>query len=278
MTSVRAATADALRSAGYEILPFARTFENVLENVPRSTPLTVTASPPRGIGATVDLAVRLAAAGYDVAPHLAARMIADEHELSDVLARLAEAGVTSLFVVGGDGEPRGDYRDALPLLRAVRESAHDFTDIGIGGYPEGHALIPGSTLLQALREKAELANHVTTQICFDPAAIAAWAAELEREAITLPIRVGLPGAVRRQRLIRISAAIGLGDSARFLQKQKSLFWRFFLPGGYSPNRLITGLEPAVAGPSPVTAFHLFTFNELRATEAWRRELLDRYDS
>ncbi|MFD0660865.1 hypothetical protein [Thermocatellispora tengchongensis] len=92
----------------------------------------------------------------------------------------------------------------------------------------------------------------------------------------LPVRVGLPGAVTRQKLIRISAGLGLGQSARFLNKQQNLLWRFFLPGGYSPNRLVERLAPHVAEPGgPLAGFHFFTFNELDKTESWRRRMLER---
>jgi methylenetetrahydrofolate reductase (NADPH) len=55
-----------------------------------------------------------------------------------------------------------------------------------------------------------------------------------------------------------------------------MFWRFFLPGGYSPDRLIEGLTPALGHPdNNLQGFHIFTFNELGATEAWRRGWLAR---
>lgn len=272
----RSTLRSAFQTLGYEVLPFKGTFDKISQSVPKSVHLTVTASPPKGIEATVDLATRLAEAGYSVAPHLSARMIADQRQLVDIVQRLNGAGISGLFVVGGDGEPKGTYTDALSLLRAIHESEHRFTDIGIGGYPEGHALIEPHALNAAMDEKAALAQHITTQICFSPEAISAWALGIQRRGINLPVRVGMPGAVSRQKLIRISASIGLGDSARFLQKQQSMFWRFFLPGGYSPNRLIQGLKPALASDSLVQGFHIFTFNELQATEEWRQRMLQRY--
>lgn len=94
--------------------------------------------------------------------------------------------------------------------------------------------------------------------------------------MSLPVRVGIPGAVSRQKLIRISAGLGLGQSARFLKKQQNLLWRFFLPGGYSPNRLVTGLISSLERPgSQIRGFHVFTFNELEQTEAWRQDWLRR---
>lgn len=272
----RSSIADAFHRLGYEVLPFKGTFENVLENVPKTTHLTVTASPPKGIAATIELATKLAGEGYSVAPHLSARMIADKHELNDILDSLVGAKISSLFVIGGDGDPKGSFTDSIQLLRAIRDSDHSFADIGIGGYPEGHALIPAPALMGALKEKAKLADHITTQICFNATTITSWADSLVHQGVDLPVRVGVPGAVSRQKLIKITGSIGLGDSAKFLRKQKNMFWRFFLPGGYSPNKIIAGLKPALTSASTVQDLHIFTFNELKATEAWRRQMLDRF--
>ncbi len=70
--------------------------------------------------------------------------------------------------------------------------------------------------------------------------------------------------------------LGLGQSARFLRKQQNLFWRFLLPGGYSPNRLVERVTPAFAAPdSSLVGLHIFTFNELEKTQAWRSQWLQR---
>ncbi|NAZ88330.1 5,10-methylenetetrahydrofolate reductase, partial [Kineococcus sp. T90] len=170
-----AALRRALAGAGYEVLPFAGTAEAVLAHVPRTVPLTVTASTKRGTAATLALTERLSAEGYRVAPHLSARMLRDGAELREVVDRLRAAGTTSLFVVGGDAHGAGEFPDALALLRALGELDHPFTDVGVAGYPEGHASLGAAALERSLAEKAPLAHHVVTQICFDAAAIVAWA-------------------------------------------------------------------------------------------------------
>ena len=46
------------------------------------------------------------------------------------------------------------------------------------------------------------------------------------------------------------------------------------PGGYSPERFVTGLLPDLAAPErKVTGLHVFTFNEIEPTERWRQETL-----
>lgn len=263
-----------LENASYEVMPFAATEESVLAHVPKAIRITVTASPNRGVEPTIALTESLSRQGYTVAPHLSARMLADEDELRDIVARLSAAGVPTVFVIAGDGEPAGKFSDALEVLQALDRIGHGFTDVGIAGYPEGHPAISDEALWQALLEKSRYADHIVTQVCFDAATTVSWAREVKRRGVDLPIRVGMPGAVTRQKLMRISARLGLGDSARFLKKQQNMFWRFFLPGGYSPKKLINGLRPHLsADDTTIRGFHVFTFNELERTEAWRLKML-----
>jgi methylenetetrahydrofolate reductase (NADPH) len=274
----RATLNGVLSNMGYEVLPFKKTEENVVQFIPKSVRLTVTASPPKGIEATIALAERLAGHGYSVAPHLSAKMIRDSVQLGEFVQRLTAVGIDSVFVVGGDAEtPAGEYTDALSLLKSLDTIGHSFRDVGIGGYPEGHHFIPLGVLDGAMKEKAALATYVATQICYDAPAIISWSRRMKSEGVTLPIRVGMPGAVSREKLLRISLASGVGDSLKFLQKQKGMFWRFFVPGGYSPNKLISGLKPVIgAADNNIQDFHIFTFNELEGTEAWRLKMLQRY--
>ena len=278
--SPRAALARALRDASYEVLPFRRTEEAVLAHVPREVPLTVTTTEARGLDPTLDVAGRLAGHGYTVAPHLAARLVRDEAHLTDIVARLREARIDGVFVIGGDAaEPAGPFPDALSLLERLQSVGHPFRTIGIAGYPEGHARIPDHVIDEALRRKATHATYVITQMCFRAQATAAWAKAVRDRGTHLPVRVGIPGAVNRQKLVRISAGLGLGQSARFLAKQQNLIWRFFLPGGYRPDRLLDGLAPELARSDSILAgLHVFTFNELEKTEAWRQHRLARLEA
>jgi methylenetetrahydrofolate reductase (NADPH) len=271
----RASLKKAFQGLGYEVIPFKRTEQDVLAHVPREVPLSVTASPAKGQDATVDLAVRLVGHGYTVAPHLSAQQVRDRAHLADLVARCREAGITHVFVIGGDPtDTPTEFRHAHDLLVALHEVPHGFTDIGIGGHPEGHPAVSEEVLFQALRDKAALATHITTQIVFDPKVILGWARALRRHGIDLPVHVGVPGAVHRQKLLRVSGGLGIGESAKFLKKQQSLLWRFFVPGGYSPDKIIRGLAPHIGQPDNTLAgFHVFTFNDLAPTEAWRQRTL-----
>ncbi len=272
--------AEFLRHPGYEVIPLQGTEEAVVEHVPRDIALTVTASPGKGTLATIELAERLAGHGFGVTPHLSARLIRDRTELGEILQRLHEAGIRRAFVVAGDvDEPAGEFEGAAGLLRTMSEIGHDLDEVGITGYPESHPKISDEMTIQAMYDKVPYATYIISQICFDAEVISDWARRVRSRGVRLPIRVGMPGYVNRQKLLRISASIGLGESARFLRRQRNWLLKMFLPGGYSPDRLIEGLKPGFADPeSNIRGLHIYTFNEVQTTEAWRREMLERAET
>lgn len=275
--AAKAAMAHALRNTTYEILPFRSAEEKVLAHVPTNIALTVTTTEAKGLGPTIALATSLSERGYQAAPHIAARLVRDRAHLVDIVQRLRDSGVDRLFCIGGDAaEPVGTFPDALTLLQGLQEIGHPFTSVGIGGYPEGHGLISDELIEHALEAKAPYATQIITQLCFNAATTVRWAHGVHSRGVQLPVRVGIPGAISRQKLIRVSAGLGLGQSARFLKKQQNMLWRFFLPGGYSPDKLIEKLTPAfVQDDNSLQGFHVFTFNDLDSTEAWRQAWLAR---
>lgn len=267
--------AELLEASRYEVIPLDGVEEKVLAHVPRDVTVTVTASPRKGLDPTLDLVTRLGGHGYSVVPHLSARLIRDRAHLVEVVARLREEGVDETFVVAGDAsEPAGAFAGAADLLHALAGMEHSFARIGITGYPESHPLIDDETTIAAMFEKAVYATSITSQICFDAAVTCGWVERVWERGTRLPILIGIPGVVGTAKLLRVSAAIGVGDSARFLRKYGSTVGRLLMPGAYRPDKLIRGLEPCLADPErKVVGFHVFTFNELEATERWRRERL-----
>jgi len=163
---------------------------------------------------------------------------------------------------------------AFELLSAMADLGHHFERVGIGGYPEGHPVIDDDTLLQAILDKRAFATYVVTQMCFDPAAILDWIKDIRRRGIDLPVYVGLPGAVERKKLLRISMKIGVGDSARFLTKHTNVLTEFLKSGRYSPEKLVKDLAPYVGDRDyNIAGFHIYTFNQVQSTEQWRQKML-----
>ena len=268
---------DAVRRAllhpKYELIPL----KNVLDQtrfLPDGAVVTVTASPQKGMMATIDLAIELKNLGFEAIPHLSARLTADRTELEVMLKRLDETEIRNAFVVGGDAEEPGEFFDGLELLTAMEQIGHGLTEIGVPGYPEGHHIVDMPTITRALHDKLPYATYVTTQMCFAPDAIRDWLAGLRQEGVGLGVYIGIPGVAELKKLIAISMRIGVGASAGFLAKNKSLAGRLVRPGGYSPDDLIVALAPLLADPvANIHGFHVYTFNGVETTEAWRREML-----
>jgi methylenetetrahydrofolate reductase (NADPH) len=256
------------------VLPLDGIEEQVLEHVPRDVTLTVTVSPTKGLETTLGLAERLVGHGYTVVPHLSARLVESQEQLAELVARAAGLGIRDVFVVAGDApEPHGPFDGAAALLDAMAELGHPFEEVGITGYPESHPLIDDATTIEAMFAKERHATYITSQVCFDPGVTAGWVEEVWARGTRLPIYVGVPGAVSRAKLLRVSTRIGIGDSLRFLRKHGSFASRF-LHGGFSPDPLIDGLGPLLTDPErKLAGFHVFTFNDVEDTERWRRHRL-----
>jgi methylenetetrahydrofolate reductase (NADPH) len=259
------------------VIPLDGVEQELLRRVPLDLTVTITSSPTRGPGPTLALAERLAGRGYRVVPHLAARLIKDRAELRKLLARIEAIGARDVFVVAGDiSQPLGPFEGAAALLQEMAELGHGIEQVGITGYPESHAFISDETTIQAMFEKAPYATYIVSQICFDPAMIAAWLRRVRDRGVELPVYVGLPGPVDPVRLLRLSRRIGLGESARFLRRHGSWLRRLTLPRGYRPGSLLEHLAPELAMPrNRVVGLHFFTFNEIEQAEAWRRSELVR---
>jgi methylenetetrahydrofolate reductase (NADPH) len=268
---------DWLSRPRFEVIPLADAAQQVCDAVPTEVTVTVTASPSRGIDATLDLSFTLAAHGYRVVPHLSARLVQDAAQLKDILARLQGAGVREVFVIAGDvPHPAGEFPGALPLLEAMAELGHGLERVGIAGYPESHPFIDDDVTIQSMWDKRHYATHIVSQVCFDPKTLGEWVRRVRRRGVHLPIYVGLPAPIDRLRLMRIAAKIGIGESTRFLRGHSSWLRRLVLPGGYSPNRFLAGLLPYTVDPSSALAgLHVYTFNELERSERWRVEAIRR---
>ena len=266
--------AQSLAHARFEIIPI-KGVEAQLGSLPPGQTVTVTASPTKGLAPTLEIAAELAARGHRVVPHISARLVSGRDELTAILARLAALGITEVFVPAGDAEvPAGPYEGAADLLEDMAAIGHHLTSIGITGYPESHAFIPDMTTISAMARKAPYATYIVSQICYDPATIRQWVADVRARGIELPIHLGIPGVIDRAKLLRVSLRVGLGDSVRFLRKQHEVATHLLT--GYTPDELIAELSDLLADPgSGIAGWHLFTFNEVERTEQWRQDLLTR---
>jgi methylenetetrahydrofolate reductase (NADPH) len=259
---------ETLEAARFEMLPL-RGAREAAAALPAGETVTVTASPRKGIEASIELAASLAAAGMHAVPHLAARLVTGRAHLAGLLDRIAGAGIQEVFVVAGDEPaPVGPYPDALSLLREMAELGRRPARVGITGYPERHPLISDEATVEAMAEKSPLADYIVSQICFAPETTAAWVADVRARGVGLPIYLGVPGAVELSKLLRIALRVGIGDSMRFIRAQHGVVGKML--GRYSPSDIVDALASYLADPRyGIAGWHLFTFNEIDKTLAWR---------
>lgn len=259
-----------LHEAYMEIFP-APGIETKLEVLEKNAYVAVTCSPTKGVDETLELTEKLVRSGYRVVPHIAARNVRNRKHLVEIMATLANLGIESLFVPGGDrSEPLGEFGTALELLRAVGELDHQLRYIGVGAHPEGHPKVDGKTLLDQLLQKQQFANYMVTQMCFDATALGKWLDEVRALGVTLPVWIGLPGVIERSRLLKTSLRIGVGDSLRFLRRNTRVATEMMRSAIYEPDELLRQIAPLAANPaSGVVGYHLFCFNQVQATEVWR---------
>lgn len=266
----RAALERVLADPTFELIPLKNAREQAAA-LPRGATVSVTASPGKGIEATVELTIELEQAGLRAIPHLSARMIRDRAHLAELLTRLEDAGIDRAFVVGGDADEPGEFLDGLSLIRAMADIGRLPAEIGVPCYPQGHPDIPHAALVQALRDKAPFARYMTTQLCFDPKAIASFIAGLRAEGNALPVKLGIPGVAEIPKLLSISARIGVRDASKFILKNARFVGALLRSGGiYRPANLVEKLAPLIADPAAnVLGFHVYTFNNVPATIEWR---------
>jgi methylenetetrahydrofolate reductase (NADPH) len=237
--------------------------------------VAVTCSPTKGVNITLDMVERLAHRGFKVVPHIAAKMVRDDAHLEEILRRLDDLPINSIFVPGGDAERAvGRFGTAYELLRAIAEHDHKFAEIGIAVHPEGHPAVSDDVLMEHLLMKQDVSNYMVTQMCFDANALGAWLRKVRGMGVTLPAWIGLPGVSDRSTLIKTSLRIGVGDSVRYLRNRGRIAANLLKSATYRPDQLLIDLAPVIAEPAyGVSGHHIYCFNQVARTEEWRHEFL-----
>jgi len=264
-----------LHNVRFELLPLSNALSQSV-HLPEGAEVAVTADPARGMEPTIDLVVELSRRGFEVVPHLAAQLIRDRAELASCLDRLGEAGIERALVVGGVAETPGDFLDARALIKTIGDMESSLREIGIAGYPEGHHVIPMEPIDRSLFEKAPGAGWITTQICFDAGQLSAWIGDQRSREIDLPIWLGIPAVADVTGLMSLGMRVGAGRSLQFMFEHPRIVARLLRPGGQKASELVLDLGELAADESlGVAGLHVFTYNQVRAAERWRRWLMAR---
>ncbi len=160
------------------------------------------------------------------------------------------------------------------LLVDIKEIGSPFDHVGITGYPESHPTIDDDVTVQSMWDKRRYATHIVSNMTFDAEHLGTWAERIRRRGVTLPLLVGVPGPVERTKLLGMATKIGVGESLRFLRKQKSVFARIAAPG-FSTDRFVSRVAALSANPAlGIEGLHVFTFNQVEVVEAWRQRMLE----
>ena len=266
-----------VRNAVFEIIPLNSVAEAIDALAPQSR-VSVTASATKGQDATLTLAERLIERGHQVIPHFSARLVRDPGHVKELAAWAKDNGVTTAFVIGGDATEPGAYHDAHSFMRDLFEHDHGLDTVGVAAYPDGHPLINEDVRRDALFAKQELLaeaglrGYCSTQMCFDPAKIIAWLKTERRDGLELPVHLGIPGAVERTKLLTIGTRLGVGQSLRYLRKNRRSMAKLLGSSTHDPSELLEALSSQLA-PLGIDGLHIFTFNQVEPTAAWHQALL-----
>ena len=154
---------------------------------------------------------------------------------------------------------------------------HPFEQVGITGYPESHPTINDDLTVQSMWDKRRYATHIVSNLTFDPGAIRELGKRLRgarrddaRCCWACPARWSGPSCWRWPPRSGSASRPGSWSSTR----APSPGWR--RPGGFTGERFLEKCAPALGEPGAlVEGLHVFTFNQIAETEAWRTDLLAR---
>ena len=266
-----------LSSASVEISSRGHQLQELRDNFPAGTDVTITFLPGDNYRLNVDTATALRAAGFNPVPHIAAREISSRDALDDFLARArGEADVTRILLVAGDvARAKGPFKSSSDIGASELIEAHGITSLSVAGHPEGHPYLDAADAIGVLRawrdwgRRTGIHVDVMTQFCFESAPILGWIGELDASGAGLPVIVGLAGPATPATLTKFALRCGVGNSMRSLRSQIGRFGRLLTDTG--PDEVVRGLRSApAAATASIAGFHLFPFGGLRKSGDWLR--------
>ncbi len=268
---------------GYSIEVMPRTAEKVedfRDFLPKGTRVYVAHIEGTPIEDMVATAKRLAGEGFNVMPHIPARLIKDEATLADWIARYqGEAGIRqALLLAGGPATLIGDFHSSMQLLETGLFDKAGFGRLHVAGHPEGNKdidpdgsqknIMEALHWKQAFSERTDAKMAMVTQFAFDAKPIIEWEGRLRREGITLPIHIGIAGPAKLQTLIKFAIACGVGPSLKVLQKRAKDVTKLLMP--FEPNQVLGDLaaHKAANPESLIELAHFFPLGGIKANANW----------
>lgn len=270
--------------AKVELIPM-KSLERAITELRPGSHISMTCSPARSIEDTLDESEQLLNAGHTVTPHISARMVQRHEHLVAIHERLVELGIREIFVVGGDADPPGCYFDAIEFIEAFvalddanGAEQRQIDHIGYTSYPDTHPFITTEQLHDALHRKQQLilgtgrTAHVSTQMCFSADQIRNWLKIERASGLTVPVHLGVPGVIDKTKLMTMGVRLGVGTSLRYLSKNKKALGKLMTQRSFEPDMLLKPLAREL-DELGIEGIHLYTFNQVDATEQWRERTL-----
>jgi len=273
--------------SGYsiEVIPrSAAKIESFAAVLPKNTRVYIAHIQNEEIEAMVATAKRLCEEGFNVMPHIPARMIKNQSMLHDWISMYQhEAGVNeALLLAGGSNTPIGDFDSSIQLIESGLFDKAGFKRLHIAGHPEGCKDIDPDggykNVSAALSWKQEFSKRtdasmaITTQFCFDAEVVKEWAKNIRKSGIDIPIHIGIAGPAKLQTLLKFSLECGVGASMKVLTKRAKDITKLLLP--YEPTQIINAL--AIFKDSyldfNIEQVHFFPLGGIKRTVDWVDEV------
>jgi len=260
--------AQSLERLRFELVPI--TVKGTIKRasyLPHGSKITITCSENLGLKKTLESTKKLSKIGFEVVPHIPARLVVSKTHLEGILRELDDAGVREIFVPGGDSKkPAGEFTESYELLGALSDIGHNFAAIGIAGHPQGHPFIRNKKILtRAIYAKQEYSTYIVTQICSNSKQVIEWIEDLRKNDVTLPVYIGVMWRLSQSKLLKVARHFGAYQTLWFLSRNPGLIAQVCRYGEYVPDSFVKGLIPYLDNCDYNSqGFHINTFNQVEA--------------
>ena len=251
-------------------------FAQYRHKIPQNGRIYVNAVAGAGPAERIKTVVSISKFGFRPVPHIAARRFPSVAVLDDYLARLADAGVDELLIVGGDVPAApGPFASALQIIESGMPEKYGIGRIGIAGYPDGHPTISNEILRDSLLAKIgacierNIDPYVVTQFSFEAQSIIRWCREFHSRHPDTAVHAGIPGPARLATLLRFARICGVRSSAKKLLKNSKVGLDLLRSAAPSKQLIAIGQYRSDTGYD--VSAHIFTFGGIKEVINWLEE-------
>jgi len=277
----RATVGDLVNGYSIEVLPrTAAKIDDFKALLPAGTRVYIANVEGTDFEDMIRTARRLREDGFDVMPHLPARLIRNAGEFETMLRRYRdETDVNEALLIGGGvSKPVGDYDNTMQLLETGLFDTYGFRRLHIAGHPEGNPDIDGKGAThkvdaalkwkQSFSDRTDAQMAIVTQFFFDADPVVRWADRLQEMGIAIPVHIGIAGPAKLQTMIKYAVACGVGPSIKVLKRRAMDFSKLLLP--YEPTDVLTALGQKLAGKpgNPIEQVHFFPLGGIKTCVEW----------